>query len=139
MQGIAYAMLNAKVGGTMADSAKRILMVEDDAIIGMDMKDTVEQMGYDVVDIIDRGEDVVPAVKKLNPDGLLMDINLKGFMSGWDAAALVRGVSTIPIILMTGHKDETTSNRIAAIPGTSLLAKPVDYELLHSKFREVFK
>jgi DNA-binding response OmpR family regulator len=113
-------------------------MVEDDVIIGMEMKDAVDQMGYDVVDIIDRGEDVVSAVKKLNPDVLLMDIRLKGFMSGLDAAAMVRGFSRIPIIFVTGYKDETTSNLIATIPGTFLLTKPVDYELLHSKFREVF-
>ncbi len=122
----------------MAGSAKRVLMVEDDVIIGMEMKDAVDQMGYDVVDIIDRGEDVVSAVKKLNPDVLLMDIRLKGFMSGLDAAAMVRGFSRIPIIFVTGYKDETTSNLIATIPGTFLLTKPVDYELLHSKFREVF-
>jgi CheY-like chemotaxis protein len=120
-------------------AGNRLLIVEDDIIIGTEMQGALESFGYVVLDIVDRGENVVAVVKEQNPDLVLMDIRLKGFMSGLDAASQIRGFSSVPIVFVTGYKDDTTVRLIATIPGTALLTKPVDYGKLKQVLTQFLK
>ena len=68
----------------------RILIVEDEAITALDERETLEEMGYEVVGIVDTGEAAIEKTGELQPDVVLMDITLKTEMTGQEAAWQIR-------------------------------------------------
>ena len=79
----------------------RILVVEDEAIVAMGIKQKLEELDYAVVDIVFTGEDAVQTALREEPDLILMDIVLKGKMDGIEAAAKIRNQLDIPVIYLT--------------------------------------
>ncbi len=114
-------------------SKKDILIVEDENIIAMDIQMVLNEMGYNVCGIIDKGEDVYPIVEKEPPDLILMDITLKGKMNGFDAAkSLYEKNYDIPIIYCSA---EINKNRLdkAKLPNTyGYLIKPLKEDNLYT-------
>ena len=68
----------------------KILVVEDEALTGMELEKKLVQWGYDVVGIVSSGEDAVEKALELEPDLILMDILLKGYMNGVEAAKIIK-------------------------------------------------
>ncbi|MDO5849407.1 MAG: response regulator [Methanobrevibacter sp.] len=87
--------------------ANKVLIVEDEAITALDLKLSLEELGYEVVDTVDNGHDAVTVAVEERPDVVLMDINLKGDMTGIEAAAQIIKFS-IPIIYLTANTDDET-------------------------------
>ena len=71
-------------------SNAKILLVEDDNIIAMDLKNRLETMGYTVLDTAASGEEAIEKADVTHPDLILMDITLKGPMDGVEAAERIR-------------------------------------------------
>ena len=65
----------------------RIMVVEDEQIIAMNIAAKLENMGYEVPAMLATGEDAVREAAQILPDLVLMDINLAGEMDGIEAAA----------------------------------------------------
>ena len=84
---------------------KQILVVEDEAITGMDIQRRLKNLGYIVPVVVSSGEDAIKKVKENNPDLVLMDINLKGEMDGIEAALKIHSFSDIPVIYLTAFSD----------------------------------
>lgn len=61
---------------------KRLLIVEDEAITALDLKYSLEELGYEIVDTVDTGQDAINTAAETVPDIVLMDIKLKGDMEG---------------------------------------------------------
>ena len=61
---------------------ERILIVEDEAITALDLKYSLEELGYKVIDTVDTGQDAIDTAAETIPDVVLMDIKLKGDMEG---------------------------------------------------------
>ena len=78
---------------------KRILIVEDDMIIAANLSMQLTQLGYEVTGIETRGEEAVAHVKVNAPDIILMDIQLKGTLTGIETAVLIQKHLPIPILL----------------------------------------
>ena len=76
---------------------ERILVVEDEAITALDLKYSLEEIGYEVIDTVDTGQDAIDIAEKKRPDVVLMDIKLKGDMEGFEAAEVISQWN-IPII-----------------------------------------
>ena len=57
---------------------ERILIVEDEAITALDLKYSLEELGYEIVDTVDTGQDAIDTAAEKTPDVVLMDIKLKG-------------------------------------------------------------
>ena len=87
---------------------KRILIVEDEFVTAAALKVSLEGMGYQVAGTADTGEKAIRAVAELKPDLILMDIVLKGDMTGIAAAGFIRQYHDIPIIYLTGQSDDAT-------------------------------
>lgn len=114
----------------MKEKAK-ILIVEDERIVAADLKATLEKKGYDVPDIISRGEDVFQAAQTHNPDLLLMDIKLEGEMDGIQAVREIKDNLNIPIIYLSALRDDSTRQRAQKTNPFGFLYKPIqDNELL---------
>ena len=102
----------------------RVLVVEDEAIIGLEIRTELERAGVDVVGVVDTGNRAVELVRELHPSLVLMDINLRGGMDGIEAATRIRRISGCPIVFLTGNSDLRTHPRLLASHPSSVLMKP---------------
>ena len=103
---------------------EKILVVEDDSIIAMEIQTRLESMEYDVVDILAYGEDVVEKAGEHRPDLILMDIILKGEMDGIDACEALKEKYDIPVIYLTAHADVATLERAKLTDPFGYILKP---------------
>ena len=109
----------------------RILIVEDEAIVAIDVQKTVQKLGYDVPAIAFSGEEALRKTEELHPDVVLMDIVLRGQMDGIEAAQEIRERFGIPSIFMTGYSEEIIKQLNTGKPCLSVM-KPVEEEELHT-------
>jgi two-component system response regulator LytT len=105
-------------------SKTNILIVEDESIIAKDIQLSLKKLGYTVVEICSTGEDAIRVAEEHKPDLILMDIMLKGDMSGIDAAIQIREKLDIPIIFLTAYADETTLNKAKISEPHGYIIKP---------------
>jgi PAS domain S-box-containing protein len=108
----------------------RILIAEDDAILALRIQKTVETMGYEAAGLAATGEDAVRLADELRPDVVLMDIRLRGEMSGVQAAASIHERCQVPVIYVTAYSDESLIEQAARTAPYAYLTKPIrDREL----------
>jgi len=84
----------------------KILIVEDEAIIAMEIESQLQGLGYEVISIVDTGEKAIKKAGEDNPDLILMDIRIKGEMDGIQTAAIIREQFDIPVVFSTAYLDE---------------------------------
>lgn len=108
----------------MTKEAKRILIVEDDMIIGANISLQLTKLGYEVDGLVPRGEDALAHVKKNIPDILLLDINLKGRLNGIETALAIRQIADIPIVYLTANSDEATFEKAKETRPRAFVTKP---------------
>jgi PAS domain S-box-containing protein len=109
----------------------KILIVEDDAVIAMDLQRRLEIMGYHVTSIAASGEEAVLMTQEKKPDLVLMDIALSGKTGGTEAAGRIRSASNVPVIYLTAHSDEETLKHAILTGPYGYLIKPVGNTELH--------
>ena len=102
----------------------RILIVEDEGVIALDLRCRLEALGYEIVGIADTGDGAIRLAAATVPDLVLMDVRLKGPMDGVTAAGLIRETSPIPVIFLTAYSDADTLRRAGAADGSAYLHKP---------------
>ena len=102
----------------------KILIVEDEGIIALDLKSCVEQLGYTVLACVDSAEKALELVEQEPPDLVLMDIVLKGKMDGIEAAALMRSRGGIPAIFITAYADPEWVERAKPVNPFGYILKP---------------
>jgi len=108
-----------------------ILVVEDDNIVAMDTQDILVELGYSVVAVARSGEDAIERADDLNPDLVLMDIELDGSLDGIEAAGHIRD-RDIPVIYLTAHSDEAMLRRAKVSEPAAYVLKPISEEALHA-------
>jgi len=111
---------------------KRILIVEDEAIVAEDIRLSLENMGYEVVAIASTGEDAIKKTRELRPDLVLMDIILAGKVNGISAAGDIRSSLNIPVVYLTAYSDEKTLERAKVTEPFGYIIKPFDERELRS-------
>lgn len=104
--------------------ASKILVVEDEAIVALDLQLQLQEMGYTVCGVADTGEDAVDSAWKLRPSLILMDIVLKGDVDGIQAAEQISHGLHIPVIFLTAYSDAATVARAARTASYGYLTKP---------------
>ena len=101
-----------------------ILVVEDEPIIALDLQILLESFGFDVYGPVPTGETSLKAASFYRPDVVLMDVKLKGQMSGIEAASIIHKHLHIPVIYLTAYGDEATLRDASAIPSYGYIRKP---------------
>src|SRR5437764_12001222 len=86
----------------------RILVVEDESIVALDIQDSLESLGYDVPATVASGEEAIVQAGVLRPNLVLMDIQLQGRMDGVEAADQIRQRFGIPVVYLTANADHPT-------------------------------
>ena len=118
---------------------KRIMIVEDEAIIALDIRKRLESLGYFVSSVVDSGEKAIEAVLKIQPDLIIMDIMLKGKINGVDASILIWQYFKIPVIYVTSCFDEDfKSSCKCSRLNYDYLIKPIDQLELKHKVEQAF-
>lgn len=107
-------------------SSARILVVEDEVIISMEIQERVKDLGYEVVGTADTMDKAIEQAKTKMPDLCLMDIMLKGTGTGIDAAKIIYGEMNIPIIFMTAYSDNDTLQKAKTVSPFGYILKPID-------------
>jgi AmiR/NasT family two-component response regulator len=124
--------------------AHRVMLVEDEGIVAMDIQHRLEKLKYQIVGHAVSGDEAVRLANETLPDLILMDVKLRGPIDGIEAAALIHSTLDVPIIYLTAFADETTLERARLTQAYGYLIKPFeDHELksailsaLDSYFRE---
>lgn len=110
----------------------RILVVEDEGIVALDIQGKLESMGYSVPRIVSSAEDAIAAATLLKPDLVLMDIQLEGDLDGIDAAERIGADLGIPVVYLTAYSDERTLERAKAARPFGYLLKPFEERELYT-------
>ncbi|NMB78691.1 MAG: response regulator [Methanomicrobiales archaeon] len=121
----------------MAD--KKILIVEDNAIIAMETIERLKRLGYLISGVAATGHDAISLAASARPDLVLMDINLKGDMDGIEAAQEIVSAHPIPVIYLTAYSDEETLKRAMASRPIKYLVKPYRERDLYTSIEEAFR
>ncbi len=104
----------------------KILVVEDEAVICMHIRNSLERLGYEVCGCVASGSEAMQAAAETHPDLILMDIVLQGDMDGIEAAQIIRERFGIPIVYMTGNADIPTITRARGTDPYGYILKPID-------------
>ncbi len=107
-------------------SEKTILVVEDDNIIGMEIRDRVQTLGYNVPEVVSYGEEAIEKAREYLPDLILMDIQLRGSIDGIQAAEIIRQELDIPVIYLTAYADDNTLERAKITEPFGYVLKPFE-------------
>jgi len=113
-------------------SKTNILIVEDESIVAKEISQSLKKLGYNVVEIVNSGEAAVISAEEKKPDLVLMDIMLKGEMSGIDAANFIHEKNNIPVIFLTAYADEGTLSKAKISEPYGYIIKPFKEIDLHS-------
>jgi signal transduction histidine kinase len=104
----------------------RILIVEDESIIALDIKTSLQHAGYSVAGVASSGEEAIALALAQKPDLLLMDIRLRGQMDGIEAAQQIRAQFPCPVVFLTAHADRQTLDRAQLTEPFGYLTKPFE-------------
>jgi two-component system, response regulator PdtaR len=109
-----------------------VFVVEDEAIVANDIRETLLGLGYSVPGIAKSGEIALDKVKQTLPDLVLMDIHLAGEMDGVETAGKIHLLYDIPVIYLTAYADKILLERAKVTEPYGYVVKPYDERELHS-------
>lgn len=104
----------------------RITIVEDETIVALDIRQSLEREDYEVVGVFSSAEEALGLFPKQEADLVLMDIRLQGDMDGVDAADYLRRSYDVPVILLTAYADEETIERAKLTEPFGYIIKPFE-------------
>jgi CheY-like chemotaxis protein len=116
----------------------KVLIVEDEAIIALEIKDRLMKMGYQVCGMASSADKAIKLAEQTSPDLILMDIKLKGKMNGLEASEIIKKRFNIPSIFLTAFMDERP-DASADEKKPHYLIKPIIEEELKKAINELLK
>jgi two-component system, LytTR family, response regulator LytT len=102
----------------------KILVVEDESIVAKDIQGSLKKLGYLVPTTVSSGEKAIEEIEENRPDLVLMDIMLKGQMTGIEAANVIKERFGIPVIFLTAYADENTLSKAKISEPYGYIIKP---------------
>ncbi|MEO5821627.1 MAG: ATP-binding protein [Vicinamibacteraceae bacterium] len=103
----------------------RILIVEDEILLAVELADRLAGFGATVVDSVDSGAAALAAAETHRPDVVLMDVRLKGAVDGIDTALQIQERVPVAVVFLTAHSDTATLDRARRAGAYGFLSKPV--------------
>ncbi|MFB2974459.1 EAL domain-containing protein [Aerosakkonema sp. BLCC-F183] len=116
----------------MNETSKKILVVEDESIVAIDLQNILENLGYRVSGIADSGDEAIKKAGELRPCLVLMDIRLRGEIDGIEAAEEISSRFDIPVIYLTAYADEETLERAKKTSPFGYIIKPFEERELNT-------
>lgn len=125
-------------GKGMANT-RRIMIVEDERIVAMDLSAMLRRLGYDVCAVTASGEEALRLAALVSPDLVLMDIMLEGPLDGVETARRMTRDFGVPIIYASAYTDEQTQRRAGETKPGAFLVKPVNFRSLKEAIKALFE
>jgi two-component system, response regulator PdtaR len=120
----------------MAESIKKVFIVEDDLILNLLYESYMEKLGFETTGELVYGKTAVELAKKIEPDLILMDIALEGDMDGIQAMHEIRKFSDVPVIYITGNSDPQHREKARKTDYLDYLIKPIEFEDLKTSIEK---
>ena len=121
----------------------RVVIAEDEAIIRMDLRETLVEEGYEVVGETGRGDEVVQLVRDLQPDLAILDVKMPG-MDGLEAAGIITGEKLCGVLMLTAFSQREVIEQARDAGALAFLVKPFQrsdlvpaIEVAIGRFREL--
>lgn len=121
----------------------RVVIAEDEAIIRMDLRETLEEEGYDVIGETGRGDQAIELVRGLQPDLAILDIKMPG-MDGLEAARIITGEKICGVLMLTAFSQREVVEQARDAGALAFLVKPFQksdlipaIEVAMGRFREL--
>jgi CheY-like chemotaxis protein len=108
----------------------KVLIAEDVMITAKDLSNTLRNLGCETCCIVKTGEEAVEKALKTTPDLIFMDIMLKGFLTGIEAAEQIKKEKDIPLVFLTALNDDETFLKAYNISPLAILSKPFQEKTL---------
>lgn len=105
-------------------SIPRILVVEDEQVVAMDMEMQLVAFGCEVTGVATTGREALRMAETTHPDLVLMDVQLRGSLDGFATAAEVQRIRHLPIIFVTAFGNGEAQRRAKAASPYGFLSKP---------------
>jgi len=125
---------------------EKIMVVEDEIITAMELKIVLEQEGYTVSDLITSGQLAVKKALEIQPDLVIMDIQLKGIMDGIEAAEEIQSILHIPVIYFTAFSEDQILRKVKSkYPSKfikekiDIITKPFELDELNAKIQKALE
>lgn len=117
----------------------RILLAEDEAIVGIEIKNSLQRLGYTHTDLVPTAQEVLEEVEERTPDLILMDVNLEGSMDGIEATEKLHENYDVPVVFVTAHSSESVLSRIRHTDAVGYVVKPINDSDLESITQSVIE
>ena len=122
----------------MEDFSRNIIIVEDDIALAIDLEMIVEEMGYKVIDKVDNSDDAFEVIENQEPDLILMDIDIKGDLTGIQIAEQIKSLN-IPVLFVTSFNDQAHFEKARQTNYIGYIVKPVNKFSLRSSIETAFR
>lgn len=113
----------------------RVFVVEDEAVVAMDLSRRLKDLGYQVCGSAGSGETAATRIQALDPDVVLMDINLGGGMSGLDVARRIQASCKASVVFLTAYSGADIVAEAVAAGAYGFLVKPFNERELYAALR----
>jgi two-component system cell cycle sensor histidine kinase/response regulator CckA len=111
---------------------EKILLVEDEGVVALDIEQRLTQLGYAVVGTADTAEGALALARAGEPDLVLMDIRIRGGLDGIDLARDLGTRFELPVVFLTGNADEATLRRAVEAEPYGYVLKPFELRTLEA-------
>lgn len=113
------------------------MIVEDEIITAMALKQSLENQGYEVCPLITTGKEAIENAESEEPDIVLMDISILGEMDGIETAKEIFSHFGIPTVFMTGYDENDVREKIKQVTSAGYLIKPLNFTKLKLKIEAI--
>lgn len=117
----------------------RVMVVEDEGIVSIDIRNILKKLGYFVSAVAFSGEEAIIKAEENPTDLILMDIGLKGKIDGIQAAKEIRSRSKTPVIFLSGFADDNTLKKAQEAEPAAYLLKPINEEELKETIEKIIE
>ncbi len=118
---------------------KKVLIIEDEAIISFGYRLRIERMGFEVIGVARSSEEAEALLAQERPDVIIMDVYLKGPRTGLELAQQIHATDPVPILFLTASTNPDIVNAIRALKGARYLAKPISSDGLMDMLEQLLR
>jgi CheY-like chemotaxis protein len=116
--------VRSEIDGFSLAQRRRVLVVEDEALVALSVCDALSDIGLEVVAVVARAEDAIAKAYSMRPHLVMMDVRLQGARDGIWACSLILAAHDLPVIFMTACQDNASLVRLRAVPSAAIMFKP---------------
>lgn len=110
----------------------KIFVVEDESIVAKDIQNSLIKLGYEVVGTANNGTEAIEKITESKPDLVLMDIMIKGDMTGIEVSERLKDKINVPVVFLTAYADQDTLSKAKTTEPYGYILKPFKEIDLHS-------